>query len=231
MNTYGSGIPNWRDRKAYPKRFEDIYERNWRWEFLRRCPEYKQAWSRGVPDDDLSHNAPPEVYRKPAPEDSELCRKVFRIRHLVNPRGEQKIPNAPGTMFNALTGAITINPPNPDITRGPDFVMVGFDLNLPLKPQIDEVHQQLKFQQKTLKEKLVTFKKHRDKWPKYIRVIDAIDQGATPTEIYHCFTEESAGDDEEKMNDFYGKNCQPDATAMGWHSRALDVMESVIRLR
>ena len=132
-------------------------------------------------------------------------------------------------MWNSCSGALTINPPNPNITRGPDFVMVGFDLNLPLKPQIDEVHQDLKFQQKVLKEKLVTFKKQRDKWPRYIRVIDAIDQGATPTEIYQHFAEELAGDDEEKLDDFYRDKSQPDATAMGWHSSALKVMEMAIR--
>jgi hypothetical protein len=132
-------------------------------------------------------------------------------------------------MFDSYSGALTINPPDPDVTRGRDFVMVGFDLNLPLKPQFAEVLQSLEFQQITLKEKLVTFKKQRDKWPKYIRVIDAIDQGATPTEIYQYFAEELAGDDENKLDDFYRPGRQPDATAMGWHSRALKVMEMAVR--
>ena len=50
MTTYGLTIPDWEDAEAYPKRYEDISEGNWRWEFLRRYPEYQQAWKRGTPD-------------------------------------------------------------------------------------------------------------------------------------------------------------------------------------
>ena len=221
MTTYGLTIPEWTDREAYPKRYEDIYEGDWRWQFLRRCPEYQQAWSRGMSSDGLIH---------PSPEDVEQCRTVFRLTHLVDPWGEQRIPNEPGHMHDAHTGALTINPPGRDAPRGPDFVMVGFDLNTPLKPQIDNAYHHLKYQQKALNDKLITFKRQKDKWPRYIRVIDAIDQGATPTDMYNQFAEEMAGDDEDKLDEFHRPKSQPDAIAMGWHSRALKVMEMAIRL-
>lgn len=231
MSAYGLSIPDWRDKDAYPKCFEDIYERDWRWQFLRRYPEYQQAWNRGIPDEGITYHAEiAEIDRKPAPEDSEQCRTVFRLKHLVNPWGEQRIPNATGSMWDSHTGAMTINPPDPNVTRGRDFVMVGFDLNTTLKPQIDNVYKKLKHQQKVLKEEVLVFKKQKDKWPRYLRVIDAIDQGATPTEIYNQFAEESASGDEDKLDDFYRPGKQPDATAMGWHSRAMKVMEMAIRL-
>jgi len=221
MTTYGLTIPEWTDREAYPKRYEDIYEGDWRWQFLRRDSEYRKVWSRGSAIEGSTTG------RNPAPEDSEQCRTVFRLRHaLVDPWGEERIANAPGMMWNALTGALTINPPNRNVPRGPGFVMVGFDLNLPLKPQIDDAYRDLKYQQ----EGLVTFKKQKDKWPRHIRVIDAFDQGATPTEIYNQFAEEMAGDNDDKLDDFYRSKSQPDATAMGWHSSALKVMEMAIRL-
>lgn len=225
MTAYGLIIPEWTDREAYPKRYEDIYEGDWRWQFLRRDPEYQKVWSRGIEIEGSSTN------RNPVPEDSEQCRTVFRVGSiLVDPWGEGRITNAAAMMWNASTGALTINPPDSKAPRGPDTVMVGFDLNRPLKPQIDHAYRHLKFQQESLKEELVTFKKHKNKWPRHIRVIDAFDQGATPNEIYNQFVEEMAGDNDDKLDDFYRPGSQPDATAMGWHLSALKVMEMAIRL-
>ncbi|MBZ5496833.1 MAG: hypothetical protein LAP85_10565 [Acidobacteriia bacterium] len=37
------GIPDWRNSKAYPASLPDEL---WRWEFLRRCDDYRQDWER-----------------------------------------------------------------------------------------------------------------------------------------------------------------------------------------
>ena len=39
------GVPDWRDAKAYPG-WDEIGILGWRWEFLRRNPEYRRDWSR-----------------------------------------------------------------------------------------------------------------------------------------------------------------------------------------
>lgn len=39
------GVPDWRDDKAYPK-LDDISDRLWRWEFIRRMGDYREAWDR-----------------------------------------------------------------------------------------------------------------------------------------------------------------------------------------
>jgi hypothetical protein len=36
------GVPDWRDADAYPRKMTD---RTWRWEFLRRRPDYRKAWN------------------------------------------------------------------------------------------------------------------------------------------------------------------------------------------
>src|SRR5215469_8069507 len=36
-------VPDWRDESAYPKPDELPY-RVWRWEFIRRMPDYRAAW-------------------------------------------------------------------------------------------------------------------------------------------------------------------------------------------
>jgi hypothetical protein len=37
------GVPDWRDEASYPKPDEDAL---WRWEFIRRMPDYRDAWDR-----------------------------------------------------------------------------------------------------------------------------------------------------------------------------------------
>jgi hypothetical protein len=37
------GVPDWRDKDAYPKP-DDLRLDEWRWEFERRRPEYREAW-------------------------------------------------------------------------------------------------------------------------------------------------------------------------------------------
>ena len=39
------GVPDWRDDKAYPK-LGDFSDRLWRWEFIRRMPDYRDAWDK-----------------------------------------------------------------------------------------------------------------------------------------------------------------------------------------
>ena len=39
------GVPDWGDATAYPKPGE-ITDRLWRWEFIRRMPDYREAWDR-----------------------------------------------------------------------------------------------------------------------------------------------------------------------------------------
>jgi len=37
------GVPDWRDRNAYPKP-DDLTDDDWHWEFVRRRPDYREAW-------------------------------------------------------------------------------------------------------------------------------------------------------------------------------------------
>ena len=45
MTTENWGCPDWRDANAYPDEFE-LEQWQWRWEFLRRNPAYREAWNR-----------------------------------------------------------------------------------------------------------------------------------------------------------------------------------------
>ena len=40
------GCPNWKDKDAYPENEKALDVWQWRWEFLRRNPVYREAWNR-----------------------------------------------------------------------------------------------------------------------------------------------------------------------------------------
>jgi hypothetical protein len=42
------GVPDWRDASAYPQP-DDLSAKRWRWEFVRRMPDYREAWDRAAP--------------------------------------------------------------------------------------------------------------------------------------------------------------------------------------
>ena len=39
------GVPDWCDAAAYPQP-DDLSDQLWRWEFIRRMPDYRNAWDR-----------------------------------------------------------------------------------------------------------------------------------------------------------------------------------------
>ena len=94
MNTLGSGIPNWKDGDAYLK-YVDIHDGSWRWEFLRRDPDYQRAWERAEKTD-LSE------WREPAREDKQLSVNRFRLHQLFDPKA---ISNKLGEVFVSRGGS------------------------------------------------------------------------------------------------------------------------------
>ena len=228
MSTYGRRIPNWQDRDAYPKSFDDIYEGDWRWEFLRRCPEYQQAWSRGVPDDDITYHVDiDEVDRKPAPEDSEICRTVFRLTRLVDPWGKRRIPHR-SMMHDANTGALTINPPDKYHGRDGHLCMVTIDLNRPLKSQLNDAYPMLKNAQESHNKEKVVFRRHTNLWPLYLRILDAQAQGdPAAMKIYNYLLNETKQHDV----DLYDAMCvdNPATLISDWQTAAIKVRNSATR--
>jgi hypothetical protein len=40
-------VPYWRDESAYPRR-DELSDKLWRWEFIRRMPDYRAAWAKAA---------------------------------------------------------------------------------------------------------------------------------------------------------------------------------------
>lgn len=104
------GFPDWRNRSAYP---EDIPMGYWKWEFLRRRPDYQQDWEKYSP---LTYEKNKATYRNQRSK-----RITFKFRgKVIHPKKEKILtPNHPE--FTAeMPGcskkynlALLLNPKNP----------------------------------------------------------------------------------------------------------------------
>ena len=229
LNGKGSetaSLPNWMDEKTYPTP-EGINDTFWRWEFLRRRPDYREDWDRYYPQtytyDVACANDPnyPTRFRK----------KVFPPEH----------PGFKARMPNSLEKYHLSGLPNPAIAKpwvlsfdsnygriyfgqGPDWLAGGeevslclsewqvaavFDLKKPLPAQIDKVKSDLMEWQTHQFGRNLERRKCRDEWPQYLRVLDAVDQGIPFREIgkilMHIQDEQAA---EARVAQVYKQACQ-----------------------
>jgi hypothetical protein len=172
------GCPDWRDKKSYPQTADDLKDWQWRWEFLKRTKGYRRAWDNGTPIDN-------DERRLLHPNDLEYSRIVWGLPNLPNPvsdfRGFHSI-------FSKRAGGLIrkmgLGHPFTDLLQEGAIALGVFDLNAPIKPQVETVTHLLKEDQKFQQGKLAQFKKRRENWPRHLRVIDADNQGAAPSQIW-----------------------------------------------
>jgi len=90
------GLPDWRDPEQYPKHNNDIDENDeyylkkikfWKWEFIRRCPEYQKDW--------IKFNSNRDVWKKKDKEGKTKEGKVlfkYGLAYLDHPNPDLKNP-------------------------------------------------------------------------------------------------------------------------------------------
>jgi hypothetical protein len=206
------GCPDWRDREAYPANPDDLKDWQWRWEFLKRTKEYRQAWQRGEPIED----DPAEFeYRLFSPEDLEYGRTAWGLPNLPHPKSDFRGFHSIFTKRAGGLGLVITSPEEVlnfvekfnlepeqqiellrsefrslqgfhDHLREGVLTLGMFDLGAPIKPQLEAIEHMLKIKQKQHLGKLASQlkKNRRGNWPRHLRVIDAEDQGATPSQIW-----------------------------------------------
>ena len=205
------GCPKWPDREAYPANSDELHDWQWRWEFLKRTKEYRLAWQKGEPIEDESTEF---EHRYFCPEDLEHGRTAWGLPNLPNPqsdfRGFRNIfTKRAGGLLTAITSPedvlnfiekFNLEPEQQtellrsefhsiqgfhDHLREGVLALGMFDLGAPIKPQLETIEHMLKIKQKHHLGKLASqLKKRRENWPRHLRVIDADDQGAAPTQIW-----------------------------------------------
>ena len=155
----------------------------WAWEFLRRCPEYRQEWESLR----RSHTAFCGMILKD-------CREKWGLRRGYLDPGISWV-----NVEFTPPGGRTISPYLFDrgegvrLVTGKTKICYEFDVQQPISPQLKAVKKRLKTCQikcptKTRK----SFKPNypHDEWPRMLRLLDAVAEGASASEImtilYSC---------------------------------------------
>lgn len=186
-----TGVPDWHDVNAYPE--PDAPNGQWRWEFLRRREDYREAW-RAAYDagqahyDEMDRHAgvwgpgvSREDYREvlPFPDDR------FPITLMRAPSWRYR--PTPG-LFRQEGGAYHRMDAESEIVRvrmeSPHACAYLFDLSKPLAPQLAKAGKYLEVVQAELHGTVKAPRHHRRLWPKYLRVLDARDAGETFESIF-----------------------------------------------
>ena len=190
-------MPNWEDASAY--RFTEKLSRDgWAWEFLRRNPEYSEAWekaeagfrrhpdSAGFSTEELAKLGFPhyQIPFWPAPS-------RWGFKHFLNPeRTWAEFPRyARWKEFRRTAGWLYVGR-GPERFEGGQTVGISlpegraafvFDLRVQLAPQLKEARESLLGWQKyreTKGLKVQRLKHQPDNWCLYLRLLDARAAGA-----------------------------------------------------
>lgn len=229
------GIPDWRDAAAYGD-VSKWHLNRWRWEFYRRRDDLRaffDRWAqetheRGLPCNEGRKPDEPGFVASPcAGERTAKEMLTFGYAGIPNPRiGEQKdITIMP---FEQLVKRINYTDPRKkkprrisiaDAIRGIEgdlhemrlkehHFAVRFDLDKPLRPQIDEANRVLKAAQVRLHGKAIQRRYPTDKWLSYLRTLDA--RSEFPRVSWRWLTECLYAENLlDRHKDAAGKYCSP----------------------
>ncbi len=211
------GIPNWKNDASYGNTEEWNINR-WRWEFVRRRDDVREAFDETAVSTYRSQVAffqsAPEMFRGQEPrkpdEEGFVARhplaRTIGLTNLPNPR----IGNQPfyAIAFNDWPDAVH----QFHMEKPPEgFERVDFDLSKPLGKQIEFAKRFLREAQIELHGKALQNRKHNAKWLGYLRALDARESGASWSEISILFprsaqTAQTARDIWHQANDLRNNN-------------------------
>lgn len=184
MNEWG--VPDWRSADGYERKNWNINQ--WRWQFIRRRADLRAEFDRlaqRVYADKLElFEAEPDLFPdgivlRPSDPGFTVATRLIHggHEHLPNPR----ISEQPFQAISWNDRSDAWRRPVGDEQDG--FLRFEFDLSRPLAPQLKTAERFLKEFQRLRVGKLVQFRQHREKWPTYLRVLDARNEGASWSEI------------------------------------------------
>ena len=191
------GVPDWRDERAYFAT-RDLTDRQWRWEFMRRRPSYREDWVRcfwqkreWVEKNEAMLRRDHILVGLDWSKDKSLevaYPDDFIERCAKGVSGHIKDPSRQFSDWDLQYGVGRVEPKAQPrrpreigardrrlpVTRGWDI-----DVSQPLPPQFAAAKVYLARIQKELYGKQNTPKPRRAQWPLYLRALDAKDAGAS----------------------------------------------------
>lgn len=250
------GCPDWRNADAYPKAPEDLEFWQWRWEFLRRDPGYRELWQSKLMRHVLDKR---NLFNGNRPPDPCLPTDYFHVSPFGHrPGGEEFYLPAIGELekemqerfglanddWKAKYLALVRYLENVNLIRTEDdflsyeesFWIMQYryfqvDIYQNLKPQFERIERWGQDVIKGIKERQPrVFGSDQANWPRHLRVIDAKDQGATHAEIAEQFVDEQLVDEQSvfaRSGSRQTQKSRPKAIVSRWIKEAKGVMEKL----
>lgn len=192
--------PDWRNPKHYPDPADTSLHR-WAWEFLRRNPEFAAEAAPAAKQQRAMKAAGtlPQFWNV-MPLGAVL--KRWGVLHPILREWRSHIGDAPVRFDVAprpvehaeVNGAMIVFAP----MRG-DRLVLQFDLDAPLDPQIERARQRLVANQRMKFPALRRQRNQTEKFPLYLRVLDALAAGVTPTAILDVLSRTMPEADERSL--------------------------------
>lgn len=190
------GLPDWTLPQDYPDKITDL---EWRWEFLRRRPDYRQVWEETKSDAVTETYGEHKVQVTGEHGDWDSARLRFGVMFIYDPTSRMSdfVLSRAGVfcplhgMDRARSAADTLRIMRSiyesknyhqafqeSVSRKFDLASRGiveyrFNLARPLEPQIKDARIDLRRMQKERYGDKATQRPSRELWPLYLRVLDA----------------------------------------------------------
>jgi len=195
------GLPDWTKPEDYPAKATDPL---WRWEFLRRRPDYREAWDQweaffqrddggvvyAITDEPVRMELKfgvSVIYDPRQQLDEWTAWQLFRDAHgCLKPvrssaqdlrRGADIARREAEEGYNLLDIEIAWQQDMEEACKEAGLMDYSFNIRKPLKPQIEKAFEHLLVLQEELHRKENTPKPSRELWPTYLRILDAHDCG------------------------------------------------------
>lgn len=188
MNEWG--VPDWRVASAYGPR-PDWNVNRWRWEFIRRRHDIRERFDELADAAFQDHLAlfaeRPEGFpegRVRTPDERGFylhTRSIFGGKMTIHPLGNPRIGDQPYFVIAWQDGARQLNlgVGSRQKAKAEGFFRIDFDLSRALAPQLEMAREWLTDSQAERTGKKIQVRQHPDKWPGYLRVLDARADGAS----------------------------------------------------
>lgn len=191
---------NWRDPDEYAFT-EDLKPWQWAWQFLRRNPKYRDDFQTilekfNAREDEYSQRVSKRLAPGEEPESipNAECRRKWFIWYYLNPKIELPTTDPFVEIVDLYMSNTHLWP------LQPHEATLRLDLQLPLVPQLELARAILAPRQRNMSKrgelKLRQPRRHRHKWPLYLRLLDGVEVGASYKDLAWILPSPPRADDQ-----------------------------------